>query len=62
MEQTDRTRAEPSTEQAVSSDKPAVREIDSAQLLAGEKEVFIRHLGELYRLRVTRNDKLILQK
>jgi len=38
------------------------RELDSADLLKGEKEVFIRHAGEVYRLRLTRNDKLILQK
>jgi len=36
--------------------------IDSAQLLADRKEVQIRHAGEVYRLRVTRNGKLILNK
>lgn len=36
--------------------------IDSAQLLADRKEVQIRHGGEIYRLRVTRNGKLILNK
>ena len=39
-----------------------IREYDSASLLRGEKEVLIRHGGEVYRLRLTRNDKLILQK
>ena len=38
------------------------REFDSADLLRGEKEVLIHHAGEVYRLRLTRNDKLILQK
>jgi hemin uptake protein HemP len=38
------------------------REFDSAELLRGEKEILIRHAGEVYRLRLTRNDKLILQK
>ncbi len=38
------------------------REFDSADLLRGEKEILIRHAGEVYRLRLTRNDKLILQK
>ena len=36
--------------------------IDSAQLLANRKEVQIRHAGEVYRLRVTKNGKLILNK
>lgn len=40
----------------------AVREYDSSQLLLGAKEVLIRHAGETYRLRLTKNDKLILQK
>jgi hemin uptake protein HemP len=48
--------------------RPAVRPlagapvINSAQLLAERKEVQILHGGELYRLRVTRNGKLILNK
>jgi len=37
-------------------------EVDSAELLRGGRELLIRHAGELYRLRLTRNDKLILQK
>jgi len=36
--------------------------IDSAQLFADRKEVYIYHAGEVYRLRVTRNGKLILNK
>jgi len=36
--------------------------IDSACLLADRKEVQIRHGGEVYRLRVTRNGKLLLNK
>ena len=36
--------------------------IDSAKLFAGRKEVQIVHQGETYRLLVTRNNKLILQK
>ncbi len=38
------------------------REFDSAQLLRGERELRIRHGNEIYRLRHTRNDKLILTK
>ncbi len=37
-------------------------EIDSLQLLQGQRELCIRHGGEYYRLRHTRNDKLILTK
>ena len=36
--------------------------IDSVQLFAGRKEVVIRHGGQVYRLRVTKNGKLILNK
>ncbi len=35
---------------------------DSARLLQGGREVLIRHGDECYRLRHTRNDKLILTK
>ncbi len=36
--------------------------IDSSRLFAGANEVQILHDGQLYRLRVTRNGKLILNK
>ncbi len=36
--------------------------IDSQHLLQGGRELFIAHAGEEYRLRLTRNDKLILTK
>lgn len=36
--------------------------VDSDDLLRGSREVLIRHGGEVYRLRHTRNDKLILTK
>jgi hemin uptake protein HemP len=39
-----------------------LREIDSSSLLQGEKEILIHHGGEIYRLRLTKNGKLILQK
>ena len=35
---------------------------DSQNLLQGGRELFIAHAGEEYRLRLTRNDKLILTK
>ena len=36
--------------------------IESANLFGDSKEVFIRHGEEMYRLTITRNGKLILQK
>jgi len=38
------------------------RVIDSAGLFAGQNEVIIVHNGGRYRLRITRQDKLILNK
>lgn len=48
-------------------DRPAANEaampvFDSARLLQGGREILIRHGDECYRLRHTRNDKLILTK
>lgn len=40
----------------------ATPRIDSRRLLAGENELVIEHAGQEYRLRLTRNDKLILTK
>lgn len=40
----------------------AAAEIDSLRLLQGQRELRIRHGNEYYRLRHTRNDKLILTK
>ncbi|HID53125.1 MAG TPA: hemin uptake protein HemP [Anaerolineae bacterium] len=36
--------------------------LNSHQLFAGRKEVLIQHNGQLYRLRITRQNKLILTK
>ncbi len=36
--------------------------LDSAQLFADHREVCIRHRGEFYRLLMTKNGKLILNK
>jgi len=38
------------------------RVLDSSSLLDGQREIRIRHGGDTYRLRHTRNDKLILTK
>ena len=40
----------------------AARVFDSVQLLAGQTEIYITHQGEVYRLRQTRQGKLILTK
>lgn len=40
----------------------APQRIDSRRLLSGHREIVIDHSGEQYRLRLTRNDKLILTK
>jgi hemin uptake protein HemP len=42
--------------------KPAADFLDSQSLLEGRREVIIVHHGERYRLLVTRNNKLMLQK
>lgn len=44
------------------SSPPAPRCVRSEEILRGDVEVLIEHHGELYRLRRTRNGKLILQK
>ena len=46
----------------VTSALPQQPSIESNKLLRGTREVLIRHGGETYRLRHTRNDKLILVK
>lgn len=50
---------------AATRDAPVAHEplaFDSRELLRGVREVLIRHAGQVYRLRHTRNDKLILVK
>ena len=44
------------------SSSASLREIDSSSLLQGDKEILIRHGEEVYRLKLTKNGKLILQK
>ena len=39
-----------------------MREIDSRDLMQGQREIAIRHGSEVYRLSVTRSGKLILRK
>jgi hemin uptake protein HemP len=40
----------------------AVRIVEAAELLRGSRLVLIEHRGALYRLSLTRNDRLVLQK
>ena len=42
--------------------RDAARVIRSEESFAGERVVMIQHAGEQYRLLITRNDRLILQK
>jgi hemin uptake protein HemP len=41
---------------------PGPAKIEGAQLFAGQREIVIVHHGEQYRLRITRQEKLILTK
>jgi hemin uptake protein HemP len=43
-----------------SDDLPKV--VSTQELFAGQREICIEHDGEKYRLRITRRNKLILQK
>lgn len=53
------TAAEPPPDDRQTS---ARKRVESADLFGGESEVVILHNGEQYRLRITRQDKLILTK
>jgi hemin uptake protein HemP len=41
---------------------PQIRILDSASLFNGVREIGIEHYGALYRLKITRQGKLILNK
>ena len=47
---------------AATGHRPGSARIDSSRLLEGGRELVIDHAGVEYRLRLTRNDKLILTK
>lgn len=51
--------APPANGNATTNDVP---QISTAQLFRGGNEVLIEHRGERYRLRLTRQDRLILTK
>ncbi|MCA8983076.1 MAG: hemin uptake protein HemP [Planctomycetaceae bacterium] len=42
--------------------EPVLKKITFQQLAAGASEVLVEHDGQVYRLRLTRNGKLILNK
>ena len=52
----------PADFQRIACQRGSVRSIDSATLLGSREEVEISHSGETYRLRRTRQGKLILTK
>jgi hemin uptake protein HemP len=55
--------AAPQSHRPTPSPPPSgAQRIDSHRLLAGARELVIDHAGQQYRLRLTRNDKLILTK
>lgn len=59
---TDDDRLPPDMHRVKGVSPPQRRVLNSDDLLCGEKEVLINHHGEIYRLRETRNGKLILGK
>ncbi len=56
------TQVEPTGEKSLVFSDFKTKGIRSEALLQGEREVVILHNEEMYRLMVTKNDKLILQK
>ncbi len=57
-------RPEPSSHPAPRPEKPQqpAQVVSSQELFGGCREIFIEHAGVRYRLRITRRNKLILQK
>lgn len=52
----------PETTPAPATEAPSVARVPSESLFAGKTEVVITHGGEAYRLRLTRQNRLILTK
>ena len=59
---TERPLPTPAAQDAATGRRPSSARIDSSRLLEGGRELVIDHAGVEYRLRLTRNDKLILTK
>jgi hemin uptake protein HemP len=53
---------EPNDAPAARPEKEPPRIISTQELFDGRREILIEHAGEQYRLRITRRNKLILQK
>lgn len=53
---------DPVSSPVLASRRVPTARIDSHRLLSGGRELVIEHAGHEYRLRLTRNDKLILTK
>jgi hemin uptake protein HemP len=59
----DAMKAEPSEPSSPQESRPDVpRTIQSEELFAGQRVLMIEHAGQCYRLLITRNERLILQK
>ncbi len=56
--------ADPNTEDEMPQAHPvtSTRVIDSAAIFRGNSEIMIRHDGVIYRMKITRQGKLILNK
>ncbi len=52
----------PATEKPAPAARKAPARLASVDLFGHSNEILIEHAGEIYRLRITRNGKLILQK
>jgi hemin uptake protein HemP len=46
----------------LSPERVEIDVLRSTELFSGRREICIEHAGQLYRLRITRSGKLILQK
>lgn len=55
-------RPEPGPDQPATGSAEPPKIIHAQALFDGEREICIEHAGEMYRLRITRRNKLILQK
>jgi hemin uptake protein HemP len=55
-------RSRPQADAERPANRAAVRTLASSTLFAGEHEIGIEHHGALYRLKITRQGKLILNK
>lgn len=58
----DRKPAVASCEPVRSRETPAIRTFTSEELFRGTTEIAIEHAGSFYRLKITRQGKLILNK